>query len=95
MGNHIDLVDNNPQVYLGIQKLEDTPPFISLLVNNLLLHHCILDSSASAYVMPLEAMKELGLKFYRAYKNVCAMDSREVKVCGMVKDLQVRLHVLG
>jgi hypothetical protein len=41
--------------------------------------------------MSLKVMERLGLKTSRPYKNICAMDSREVKVCGLIKDLQVCL----
>jgi hypothetical protein len=43
--------------------------------------------------MPLRVMEQLGLKTTRPYRNVCAMDSREVKVFGIIKNLVVHLVV--
>jgi hypothetical protein len=67
------------------------PFFITLVVNNLLLHNCMLDSGASTNVMSLKVMDQLGLKTTRPYRNVCGIDSREIKVCGLIKDLKVSL----
>jgi hypothetical protein len=70
---------------------KNQPFFISLIVEDLFLHNCMLDSRASTNVMSLKVMECLGLKTSRLYMNICAMDSREVKVCGLIKDLQVFL----
>jgi hypothetical protein len=43
--------------------------------------------------MSLKVMNQLGLRTTRPYRNVCAMDSREIKVCGLIKDLHVKLVV--
>lgn len=53
----------------------------------------MLDSGASTNVMSLKVMKLLSLipVESRPYRNVYAMDSREIKVCGLIKDLQVKL----
>jgi hypothetical protein len=59
--------------------------YITLIVNNLVLHNCIMDLGASTNVMSLNVMNWLGLKTTRPYRNVCAMDSREAKVCGLIK----------
>jgi hypothetical protein len=72
-------------------NMKNQPFFISLIVEDLFLHNCMLDSRASTNVMSLKVMEHLGLKISRPYKNICAMDSREVKVCGLIKDLQVFL----
>jgi hypothetical protein len=67
------------------------PFYISLLVNDLYLHNCMLDSRASTNVMSLIVMQRLGLTTTQPYRNVCAMDAREIKVFGMIKNLPVRL----
>lgn len=36
-------------------------------------------------------MNQLGLKTSRPYRNVCDMDSREIKVCDLIKDLHMKL----
>jgi hypothetical protein len=67
------------------------PFLISLMVNDLWLHNCMLDSGAPTNVMTLQVMNQLGLKITRPYRNVCEIDSRVIKVCGLIKDLEVRL----
>jgi hypothetical protein len=41
----------------------------------------------------LEIMCELGSQITKPYKNVQVVDGREIQVCGVIKDLQVHLHV--
>jgi hypothetical protein len=67
------------------------PFFISLGVNELILHNCMLDTGASTNVMPLGVMQQLGLETTRPYRNFYAMDAREVKVYGVIKNLLVYL----
>jgi hypothetical protein len=67
------------------------PFYIKLVINDLFLHNCMLHSGASMNVMTLKVMNRLGLKTTRPYKNVGAMDSREIKVCGLIKDVHVKL----
>jgi len=77
----------------GRKNPSHQPFFISLVVGDLLLHNYMLDYGASTNVMSLTIMNRLGLKTTRMYKNICAMDSREVKVFGLIKDLCVSLAV--
>jgi hypothetical protein len=69
----------------------NAPFFITLIVNNLLLHNCMLDYGVSTNVMSLKVMNQLGLKTIIPYMNVCGIDSREIKFCGLIKDLKVSL----
>jgi hypothetical protein len=95
------VVDDNEDAPIVLQSMNQEgrrnashqPFFISLLVNDLLLHNCMLDSGASTNVMSLIVMNQLGLKTTRPYRNICAMDSKEVKVCGLIKDLHIRLTI--
>ena len=69
-------------------KREDHPPFyVCLLVDNLLLHNCVLDSSASSNVMTRKVMEQLNLRVTWPYHNVCAMDAREVELVGIILNL--------
>ena len=53
------------------------PPFyLTLHIQNMLLHKCMLDSGAAMNVMPLHVMKEMGSEVTRPYGNVCGIDSR-------------------
>ena len=73
-------------------RREDHPPFyVSLLVGNLLLHNCMLDSSASSNAMTRKVMEQLNLRITQPYHNVCVMDAREVEVVGIILNLHVKL----
>jgi hypothetical protein len=65
------------------------PFFIFLVVGHLLLYKCMLDLGASTNVMYVNVMNQLGHKTTRPYRNIGAMDSKEVKFFGLIKDLHV------
>ena len=68
------------------------PPFyVSLLMNDLLLHNCMLDFGSSANIMTRKVTEQLNLKITRPYHNVCVMDSRVVEVVGIIFRFPVRL----
>ena len=69
------------------------PFFITMLVNGILLHNCMFDFGASLCVMTKKVMNQLNLRVSRPYHNICAMDSKIIEVCGLIKDLQVHLAV--
>jgi hypothetical protein len=52
----------------------------------------MLDSEASTNVMSLMVMKQIGLKTTRPYGSVCGIDSKKVKVYGLIEDVEVYLH---
>jgi hypothetical protein len=66
--------------------------FITLIVNDFFLHNFMLDSSFYNNVMSLKVMNQLTLEITWPYWNVCGIDSREIKVLGIIKDLQVDLE---
>jgi hypothetical protein len=70
---------------------KNQPFFLSLLVNNHILHNCMLDSGASSNVMTKKVMEQLNLRISRPYHNICAMDSKTIEVHGLIKGLQVHL----
>ena len=51
-----------------------------------------LELGTSSNVMSLKVMNQLGLKTTRPYKSVCAMESRDVKVCSLIQDLSIKLE---
>ena len=67
-----------PVILLAIDKEKGngshSPFFISLMINDLLLHNCMLDLGASANVFVTKVMNQLGLKNNRPYRSVCVMD---------------------
>jgi hypothetical protein len=72
-------------------KEENPPFFVSLTINDLMLHNCMYDYGASSNIMTKRIMERLGLKITRPYHNVCAMDSREIETHGIIIGLQVKL----
>ena len=75
--------------YVG--NKDHLPFYVSLIVNDRLLHDCMLDSGASSNVMTKKVMEQLNLRVSRPYHNICSMDSKRIEVCGIIKDLQVFL----
>jgi hypothetical protein len=67
------------------------PFYITLNVQDRLLHNCMLDSGASHNVMPKSIMEKLCLEITRPYGDLYSFDSRRVKCMGMIKDLVVTL----
>jgi hypothetical protein len=49
----------------------------------------MLDSGALKNVMSLKVMEQLVLRKTRTYGNVCGIDSKKVKVYGLVEDTKV------
>ena len=73
-------------------RKEDRPPFyVSLMIFDILLHNCMLDSGSSSYVMTKKVMNRLKLRPTIPYQNICTMDSREVDVVGLIQNLLVKL----
>jgi hypothetical protein len=70
---------------------KNRPFYLSLLMNDFILHNCMLDSGASSNVMTKKVMEQLNLRIYRPYHNICAMDNKTIQVYGLIKGLQVHL----
>ena len=91
----LNLQEERPMVVFGphVEEIDpSTPPFyVSLVIHDLLLHNCMLDSGASHNLMPLSVMEQLGLQITRPYKDLYSFDSKRVKCLGMIKDLVVNL----
>jgi hypothetical protein len=70
---------------------EQAPFLISLAIDDLCLHNCMLDFGASINMMSLKVMNQLGLEFTGPYENVCGFESKGVEVCGLIEGLEVHL----
>ena len=68
--------------------------YISLNINDKILHNCLLDSGASHNLMPKAMMDEIGLSTTKCYQNLFSFDSSKVKCLGLIKDLVVNLTQL-
>jgi hypothetical protein len=70
---------------------KNRPFFLSLLVNDFILHNCMLDSGATSNVMTKKIIEQLNLRIFRPYHNIGAMDSKTIMVNGLIKGLQAHL----
>jgi ribonuclease HI len=74
------------------RKNEKNFPFYhSLLVNDKVLHNCMLDSGATSNVITKKLMEQLKLRISRPNHNICALGSQTIEVHGSIKGLQVYL----
>jgi hypothetical protein len=91
----INLEDDKTNITFGphFKGARDTiaPFYITLNVDDRLLHNCMLDSRASHNVMPKTIMDRLGLDITRPYRDLYSFDLRRFKCMGMIKDLVVTL----
>ena len=84
-------VDPPIQIHTTVyeRKSGGHPPFyLTLQINNLLLHNCMLDSGVAMNVMPLSIMKEMGLEVTHPYGNVCGIEPRTFQPYGLIKNLK-------
>lgn len=61
------------------------PFLLTLAINDLFLHNCMLDSGACANITPLTIMNQFGLNINRPYKRGCSFNSKPVEVEGFIK----------
>ena len=91
----LNLQEERPMVVFGphVEELDvaTRPFYVSLVIHDLLLHNCKLDSRASHNLLPLSVMEQLGLEITHPYKDLYSFDSKRVKCLGMIKDLVVNL----
>jgi hypothetical protein len=73
------------------QLFEKTPFLTSLIIDELCLHNCMLDSESSVNMMSLKVMNQLGLEVTGPYANVCRFESNGIKVYGLMEGLEVHL----
>jgi len=74
----IDIGEDNPKVYVG-ESYRDPPFYISLLVQDLVLRNCMLDSGASHNIILHSMLRQLELMITRPYQNVYPKDSKTVE----------------
>lgn len=84
-----EIVLKSMNCYMGNE--DHLPFYVSLIVNDSLLHNCMFDSEASSNVMTKKVMEKLNLRLSRTYHNICSIESKRIEVCGIIKDLQVFL----
>ena len=97
LSNVINIQDDTPViVFCPIMENiveEYVPPFyVTLKIQDLLLHNTMIDSSASHNLMQKEVMDNLGLDITTPYKDLFSFYSRKYRCMGMIKDLVVSLH---
>ena len=91
----LNLQEERPMVVFGphVEELDPSiaPFYVTLVIHDILLHNCMLDSGASHNLMPLAVMEQLGLQITRPYKDLYSFESKRVMCLGMIKDLFVNL----
>jgi hypothetical protein len=73
------------------EKNEQTPFITSLLIDDLCLHNCMLDSKSSVNMMSLKVMNQLGMEFTGPYANFYRFESKGIKVYDLMEGLEVHL----
>jgi len=86
---HVMLQDNHFKLHYD----EHLPLYISLQMNNKCLNNCMLDSRASANVMALKVMRQLGLELTRPYRNVCGIKYNVIPTYDVIENLKVHLSI--
>lgn len=70
------------------------PPFyVTLELEGMLLHNCMVDTKTTSNVMPLKIKESLGLKIYHVNKNLCGFESKIVPTHGLIQGQRSHLHV--
>jgi len=71
---------------------KEAPPFLlTIRMFGKNIHNCMVDSGASANVMPLGICKTLGLTPTKSAKVVTQLDKTEVNVIGELMHIQMQL----
>jgi len=76
-----DIVKDPHVILQSEEKKKETrggahpPLFMTLDINEYILHNCMLDTGASSNVMPLSVMRQLGLQITRPSPMLCLLVS--------------------
>ncbi len=70
------------------------PPmfYVSLVIEKILVHNCMVDSGATSSVMPKNIVDQLGLVYQPLEKGVVQLDGSTINTLGVVKDANLTLH---
>ena len=74
-------------------KVEVPPFFLSIRIYGKNLHNFLIDSGASCNVIFLSIAQSLGVSPQPSNRVVIQLDKTEVKVIGVLKDVQIQLTV--
>jgi hypothetical protein len=77
--------------HFRVQYGENPPFFMTLAMNGKSLNNCMLDTGASANMMSLKVMRQVGLKVTRPYRNVCGFESKAIPTHEVVANVEVFL----
>lgn len=95
--NTVNISDDQPKLLFCLEverksQNGNVPPFyVSLNINDFILHNAMLDSGASHNLTPKVIMEKLRLDITRTYKDLFYFDSSRVRCVGLIKDLCVTL----
>jgi hypothetical protein len=77
--------------HFRVQYGGNPPFFMTLEMNGKNLNNCMLDTGASANMMSLKVMRQVGLKVTRPYINVCGFESKSIPTHEVVENVEVFL----
>jgi len=95
---NIEVTKDQPLILKSIHQdrknMSHAPFFITLVLNEIILHQCILDYRSSTNVISWQFMNQLGLKTTTAYWNVCDV-YREKSRCVVLSRIwrSIQLHI--
>ena len=84
-----------PKIEGEYQEGTVSPFYVSLNIQDKILHNAMLDSGASHNLMPKEIMENLGLEVTQPSKDLYSFDSSRVKCLGLIKNLCFSLTQLS
>jgi len=78
--------------YLGMGKNKPPTFYMTLEIDEYILHNCLVDSGAAMTIMPKVVYDVMGLPLTRTSMGVLQLESTLVKIVGVIKDVVLKVH---
>lgn len=78
--------------YLGMGKNKPPAFYMTLEIDEYILHNCLVDSGAATTIVPKAVYDVMGLPLTRTSMGVLQLDSMLVKIVGVIKDVVLKVH---
>ena len=89
VSQHVNVIEAMPTMFK--EKVEVPPFLLSTRIFGKNLHNCLIDLGTSYNIMPLSIVQRLGVNPQPSNRIVIQLDKTEVKVIGVLKDVQIQL----
>lgn len=90
MDRVLNLFEASKYLRMGKNKL---PAFyMTLEIDEYILHNCLVDFGAAIIIMPKVVCDVMGLPLTRTSIGVLQLDSTLVKMVGFIKDMVLKVH---